>query len=103
MIKIKLIKNKLYQISPEIGSLRMISGGVWSLRKTPGISVRRIIHYKPEYGKYIGFHNFRLRKYNSYSTYSYNNGGGDGGGGNNNNNNSFFIILLFGLYYSYKK
>jgi len=78
MIKIKLIKNKLYQIS--------------------GISVRRIIHYKTDHRKYIAFHNFRLRKYNYYSTYSYNNGGGG-----NNNNNSFFIILLFGLYYSYKK
>lgn len=78
MIKIKLIKNKLYQIS--------------------GIFIRRIIHCKPEYRKYIGFHNFRLKKHNSYSSYSYNNGGGG-----NNNSNSFFVILLFGLYYTYKK
>ena len=79
MIKIKLIKNKLYQNS--------------------GISIRRIIYCKPEYRKYLGFHNFRLRKYNSNASYSYNNGGGGG----NNNSNSFFVILLFGLYYTYKK
>lgn len=62
--------------------------------------VRRIIQWNPNYRRNTFYYNFRLRKYNSYSSYSYNNGGGGGGG---NNNNSFFIILLFGLYYSYKK
>ena len=80
MIKINLIKNKIHQV----------------LR----IPVRRIIQWNPNYKRKICFHNFRLRKYNSYSSYNYNN---DGGGGGNNNNNSFFIILLFGLYYNYKK
>ena len=47
-------RKKYIFIAPEIGSLRMISGGVWSLRKTlhlnndKNIGLYKMWHYAPE-------------------------------------------------------